>query len=237
VFFRINYHVLDNVEHNIGNNMSRIFQFNSQVQLGNKVADYTQEEVKNEPMLFSCDLKAAYNLGGKITRAFLKNLPQEFYYDERLIIDSRVAMLQKGWYPSIPGFHVDDVPREREDKQPNHINPSYRARHCMLLVGDCSLTRFALGEGQLEEPDLGTVIYGDWHPKVVDMVNKGELKEYTAPEKQLIMFDWQTFHEATAATKNGFRIFLRATIDSNRPHVNERRINCNVYLPNPMEGW
>ena len=35
-------------------------------------SDWSQEEIKNEPMLFNCSIKAATELGGPITKEFLK---------------------------------------------------------------------------------------------------------------------------------------------------------------------
>jgi len=51
------------------------YKFNSQIELGAKFqTEFTLDQIKNEPMLFSCNLKTAYELGGPLTNAFLNNL-------------------------------------------------------------------------------------------------------------------------------------------------------------------
>lgn len=110
------------------------FTFDSRIARGPFLPDFAQEQVKNEPMLFSCDWRVAQDLGGPLTQAFLARLG-ESWENEGVIIDSRVHMLMPGWFPCIPGWHHDDVPRERSDGQPNYHNPSYRSEHVMALVG------------------------------------------------------------------------------------------------------
>lgn len=116
------------------------YVFDSQIQLGDSLPLYPEREVKNEPMLFSCDFNSAYYLGGCITRRFLEILPTDFRNSKDLIIDSRVHMLMPGFWPCIPGYHLDDIPRELPNGQPNHKNPSYLAEHVMCLVnGDVAI--------------------------------------------------------------------------------------------------
>lgn len=79
------------------------------------------EIVKNEPMLFSCDLDATRELGGPITRAWLDAILTDASIGP-YIIDTRVHMLMPGFWPCIPGWHHDDVPREREDGQPDYFH-------------------------------------------------------------------------------------------------------------------
>ena len=51
-------------------NVSEIKIFNSQIQILNefKAGSYTDEQIKNEPMFFNCDLDFAYEKGGVITK-------------------------------------------------------------------------------------------------------------------------------------------------------------------------
>jgi len=132
-----------------------MFRFNSQIEFGKELPFFSVEEIKNEPMLFNCNREYAYKLGGTLTKTFIDALSQDFAYSKDLIIDSRVHMLMPQWFPCIPGFHLDDVPREREDGQPNHLNPSYKAKHCMALIGDCCPTEFAIGDSEFPDVELG----------------------------------------------------------------------------------
>jgi hypothetical protein len=204
-------------------------------------AIWTDEEIKNEPMLFNCDLDGAYTLGGKITRDFIRNLLGTRYCDwipnSEIIIDSRVHMLMPNWYPCIPGMHHDDVPRDTTG-QPNYINPEYKATHFMGLVnGHIAPTQFALGGIELELPEQGKIIYKEWHPQVMQALEDGTMKSYSAESGQILKFDHTAFHQGTKAISSGWRWFIRASINSKRKPTNEVRKQVQVYLENPMEGW
>ena len=215
-------------------------KFNSAVQFrGTFNANWSQTQIKNEPMLFNCDRSAAYELGGPITRAFLDGLPEDWQAPNPLIIDSRVHMLMKGWYPCIPGYHHDDVPRSTESGQPNYVNPEYLSEHLLGLVnGDICPTQFALGEIELDIPDQG-IIYKQWHPKIVEAVETGQLESYSAGSGVYLQFDCETFHQGVAANKPGWRWFIRVSRNTDRVKspTNELRRQVQVYLEHPMEGW
>jgi len=53
----------------------------------------------------------------------------------------------------------------------------------------------------------------------------------------LIYFNWQTWHQGIGAHKNGWRWFIRATINTGRKPTNELRRQVQTYLAAPMEGW
>jgi hypothetical protein len=216
--------------------MTNIFHFDSRVQLGNRSSSYwPQDAVKNEPMLFNCSFARGYDLGGPITRDFLDLLPYQW---ENSIIDSRVHMLMPGWFPCIPGWHHDDVPRSRTDGQPNYMDPEYRAEHAMFLVnGEIAPTQFALGRVDMEEPPLGAKIYEKWSKQIHAFTSEGTLKSWSAPSNQVIYFDWQTFHNGVSAIKPGWRFFIRASRNTNRKPTNEVRKQVQVYLNALEEGW
>ncbi len=72
------------------------YQFDSQVHLGFKLEDWSQDVVKNEPMLFNCDLEHALKFGGPITHNFLSSLTftehTGWSKEDKIVIDSRVHM-------------------------------------------------------------------------------------------------------------------------------------------------
>jgi len=213
------------------------YLFNSEIRIGETLKDFTLNEIKNEPMLFNCDLKHALELGGPLTHEFLDNLPGKWLKSKDLVIDSRVHMLMAGWFPCIPGFHHDDVPRERKDGQPNYDNPSYKAEHALALIGDCCPTEFALGSAEFPEIKEGEKYYKIWHPLVVEKIKNGELKSFNTPSNKIIYFDWNTWHQGIRAQKDGWRWFIRASRNTGRKPTNELRRQVQVYLDNPMEGW
>ncbi len=70
------------------------YKFNSQITLLNKFeADKTK--IKDEPMLFNCDLGFAYKNGGQITRNFIDSLPYGWKTRDA-VIDTRSHMLMPG---------------------------------------------------------------------------------------------------------------------------------------------
>lgn len=215
------------------------YRFNSMFEAGLTLPEFTQDQVKNEPMLFNCDWETAMTLGGPITMAFLRAIhDSDPGAHKPVVIDTRVHMLMPGWFPAIPGFHHDDVPRG-DDGQPNYDDPAYYAMHCMALVnGDVCPTEFAVGTEDYPRvlPGEGP-IYKKWHLLTEEYIEKGYLRREVAPTNTLIWFDWQAFHQGVEAKKNGWRWFGRATWNTDRVPTNEIRRQVQVYLANPMEGW
>src|SRR5215470_8347004 len=120
---------------------------------------FDEQAIKAEPMLFSASWEFARTNGGPITNAFLDSVVTQIKHPA--IIDSRVHMLMPGWFPCIPGWHLDDVPRTRADGQPNHESLAYKSEHVCTVVGDASLTQFVEGDISLEDvPVFGGVVYG-----------------------------------------------------------------------------
>lgn len=229
------------------------YEFYSHIQLSHDAFDegFTQEQVKNEPMFFNSSFVYAYENGGPITKAFLnafalenKDTLSEDNYEEDFVFDSRVHMLMPGWFPCIPGFHHDDVPRRplSEDPlgQPDYSeNRAYRSKHVMGMVnGDICPTQFALGRAKLEIPDRD-IIYKHWHPAVEELIRAGDLELFEVPSGVLIYFDCDTLHQGQRARSNGWRWFGRLSWNTDRSkHVtNEQRRQVQVYLEYPMEGW
>lgn len=222
----------------------KTYTFNSQMQRGGRLPEFDQNTVKNEPMLFSASPEFAIENGGPITKAFV-----EAFFKERpdvnpddVCIDSRVHMLMPGWFPCIPGWHHDDIPRSRLDKQPNYDDPEWSSKHCIALInGGIAPTQFAIGKAVCT--DNGAVpIYAEWHKQVERMIESGELERVHAPTNQLVHFDCDTFHQGVGAVGNGWRWFGRISYDAgyvthNRTRHNEIRRQVNVYMENPFKGW
>lgn len=219
-----------------------MYRIKSGFQLGPKLPEFDEKTVKDEPMLFSCDVANAWVRGGPITRAFLTaffgdNIP----FDEvGYCMDSRVHMLMPDWWPCIPGWHHDDVPRSRGDGQPNYKNPEYSSKHCLALVnGDICPTEFAVGDVRM--PHVDGIVYKEWHDIVEDKIYRGEFLRTKTPSNQLVFFNNHSFHQGTRCVKRGWRWFGRISWDAGyeqgRPHFNETRRQVNVYMEHPMEGW
>lgn len=212
--------------------------FNSSIKCGATLGGATVEEIKSEPMLFRATLPFAVENGGPLTRNFLAHLNASGpRWQGDMVIDSRVHMLMPGMWPCIPGWHHDDIPRTRSDRQPNYETPEYHSDHCMAIWGDCSHTEFALGVADIPIPPVGTKVYKFIDPLVEAACITGSLERFFAPERTLVFFDCDSWHRGSEATHRGFRFFIRATRGTNIKPANETRLNANVYMPVMEEGW
>lgn len=230
----------------------KMYPIDSQYQIGARLPEFDQKTVKDEPMFFSATPKFAWKEGGPITRAFLAavfGITLADYAEWKLrdkknyCFDSRVHMLMPGWFPCIPGWHHDDVPRSRSDGQPNYENPEFKSKHILALVnGDICPTEFAVGRVDMPHiPEYSGPVYKYWHDIVEKDIKEGSLERRSVPSNRLIHFNYHSFHQGTRAVGRGFRWFGRLSWDAGyeqgRPHANEIRRQVNVYLENPMEGW
>lgn len=211
-------------------------KFNSTYKIrGDFPCDFPTEVIKNEPMFFNSSLEFACKHGGPITRAFIDNLPLDWFIDNP-VIDSRVHMLMKNWYPCIPGYHHDDVPRSTPTGQPNYLTPEYHSEHlCGLVNSEICPTRFVDDVVNLSEPDVSVLQYEKWH-KELEIIAP---KTYDAESGKYIQFDCNAFHTGTKAVAGGWRWFIRLSRNTDRQKniTNEIRRQVQVYLENPIEGW
>jgi len=218
---------------------------------------FSEEEIKNETMLFSSDYDFAKKNGDGLTHLFLDNIPDD-WKESKLIIDSRVHMLMPGWCPCIPGWHHDDVPRSintvqlGNSKQPNYINPEYYSEHLLYLVNShIAPTEFFNTTIELEIPKEG-IIYDIWNKKINEQLHQFIPNLITqVKDSTIYQFDWKTFHRGVPAVGSGWRYFIRAsrywkdkemTIpDENRFQrrtlKNQIRKQVQVYLPTFEQGW
>ena len=218
----------------------RKFKFESDVTFrGNFPLGYSKETISNEPMFYRADLDFAYRNGGICTRNFIANLPSD-WLNCPVTIDSRVHMLMPGWYPCIPGWHHDDIPRTRMDGQPNYAEPEYDAKHLIGLVNaEIAPTEFAVGSVELEEVPAGELVYREWHKEIDKKVKEGKLQTYKAESGTMLQFNSHSFHQGTEAVKSGWRWFIRVSKDTPRALdcKNEIRKQTQVYMKDPMQGW
>lgn len=202
--------------------------------------EWPEETVKNEPMFFNSTLEFAYRNGGEITKEFIDNLPFDWRYCNA-VLDSRVHMLMKNWYPCIPGWHHDDVPRTTFTGQPNYENPEYHSEHlCGLVNGDICPTKYLLGDIELSEPNIETLQYNVWHNELESKMKIDDtILRYSAESGKYIQFDCDTFHSGDKAVGNGWRWFIRLSRQTDRQQrvTNEIRRQVQTYLEFPMEGW
>lgn len=228
----------------------------SKMRLGNKVG-FAQEDydnIKNEVMLFNNDFHHAYfgsnEASRSITRKALRGLDIDWWAADNLVIDSRVHMLMKNWYPCIPGWHHDDVPRTRSDKQPNYED-ELRSEHAIFLLNaHVAPTEFAIGETDYDDVPLGETVYKQWHKETQAHIDCGLLDKVQAPDAQWLYFDDRTWHQGVGSpVEFGWRFFMRVSryyriiegekvyCQRGNPRTNETRRQVQVYMDNLNQGW
>jgi hypothetical protein len=216
-----------------------MIEFNSQISVVNSFgAGIDNGQIKNEPMFYNCGMDYAYKHGGPITRSFMDALPYSWKTSD-VVFDSRVHMLMPGWYPCIPGWHHDDIPRGA-DGQPIYNDPPYRAQHILGLVNaDICPTHFAIGRCEMPIPVAGEILYEKWHPVVAELVKNEQLELRMAADRMMYQLDDETFHNGSAAVADGWRWFGRISRYTHRVHhiTNEIRVNAQVYLELLNKGW
>lgn len=194
------------------------------------------DEIKNEPMLFNADMKFARENGGPLTKEILcglnyKNLgPADKY-----IINTRVTMCMSGQYPSIPGWHGDNVPRSEKYSQPDFSKVDNKVRHALCLISSAenhSNTEFLNQEINISYNENKVWESVDSYINGYDD-NLGILK-YKVKEGDIIEFGQLDMHRATEVKVQGWRLFFR--ISNTGKAANEIRNQVQIYVPLGI-GW
>ena len=203
------------------------------------LGDATQEEVQREPMLYRADLNFAENRGGSLVKRVLPWLDKQWpWLWNHVSIDVKTVMLQPGWYPCIPGWHLDDFWRPEGQPAISALgkHPSY---HFMAVFGNNSLTEFLLRPKAMplfEGLNNGRAVYGRYNAwieraenKLVKRIAAGHLYEFSCLD----------FHRGMPATEAGWRCFVRATFSDHREPKNLIRSQVQVYVPETLleAGW
>jgi hypothetical protein len=201
-----------------------------------QMGNYEEQIIKQEKMFFSSSPEYAFANGGPIIQDFIKYFihTRENWHDENWIIDSRVHMLMPNWFPCIPGWHHDDVPRSTPNGQPNYENPEYLSEHLMVVIGKSAMPQFLKTSILLPEIK-DDIVYKVWN----DLIKKYTVEEdyYTCKSGEVIQFNWNDFHRGMPSTESCWRTFIRATKNTHRKFSNEIRTQVQVYMPAIEDGW
>jgi len=200
------------------------------------------DEIKNEPMIFSGSPNFASIHGGGLTREITNKLLKNDDFrnvqlfandnDFHIVIDTRVTMTMPGMYPSIPGWHCDDVPRGKTHGQPvmHLVNPF--VQHFMVLVSDqedaVSCTEF------VTKPFEVDIDMADVWGSVDRAVEKEKPETGFLKQGEIIRFNQEAIHRASQTSVAGWRFFYRASITHRKP-ANEIRKQVQVYAS--TNGW
>lgn len=200
----------------------------------------TEDEIRNEPMLYSCDLDHAYSMGGPITKEFVAGVRSAAGWAggdlTGYVVDTRVTMLMPGMSPCIGGWHCDGWRREEKKSydiaagQPNPKITPVSDSHFVATIGDPPTLWL---RDQVEAPIAKDRI---WH-HVDNYVERAYPDLFTHyPDRSLVSFGSFDLHRGQAATSRGWRIFLRAS-DAGFTPKNEIRKQVQVYLNPELSGW
>lgn len=162
-----------------------------------------------------------------------------------------------GWYPSIPGWHIDDFNRVDKLGSPWHGQPALfdpwttGVQHMLACVEaedhpTGSLTEFFTSPtywSRVRFEDAlraGQNAYQHMHEVIEAALERCEslrARVVTAEPNRLYFFGFDDIHRATPAKHAGFRMFIRASRFVRREHANQVRKQCNVYITSEGKGW
>lgn len=210
----------------------------------------SQDAVESSPSLRRASIENALLFGGPLVRAALQTCPLRGN-TPHVLVDTKVTFLMPGWFPAIPGWHTDGVPRgmrkdpagtgepdliEQERLSMLGIIPSFHT----VAFGASSLPRFLaepldldLAHGQDRE------LYAEMSRLVEETVLPDSGPDALVPyeEGQWLTWDWWNIHSATPASERGWRLLLRVTESSVPPSdTGFVRPQNQVYVPTRI-GW
>ncbi len=154
------------------------------------------------------------------------------------VCDVRVQRLMPGMFPSIPGWHCDDVPRNGYHSQPDLGAARNGVGHVVGTLSSSgegvSRTEFVAEEMASFRPITDEPVWRQLHRHV----EEGEPATWRAPDGWWVPITWRTPHRATPAVRRGFRIFFRMSMRPRPAHDEPQdRTVEQVYLLTEENGW
>ena len=219
----------------------------------------THEELRDETMFFTYDPVLAMDKAGPITKGILekylevgidwtqKDVPTMEDFGLHWVLDTRVTMTQIGQYPSIPGWHCDDVPRQSamNGTQPEFRYCKEKVRHFLTLISSSPAHR--RGESVGTPCVSGTEFVTSTHTYDIDtkkvwkslhdQVEADDTKTVRrVNEREMVEFNQLAIHRATPCTRTGWRMFFRLSKTYRTP-VNSIRNQVQIYVDPNNAGW
>src|SRR3990167_1133411 len=145
--------------------------------IGKSIEAPSENLIKNTLSLRQCSVEDALRYGGEVTKAAIgaMDLRNDRKY---IVVDTKIHLLLPGFYPAIPGWHTDGVPRGGEGNPasaglPNmawqEVTDKRPPRYHLLVVGESSLTEFI---NEKIELNIDETPSADLYKKMSQDINK-----------------------------------------------------------------
>jgi len=201
----------------------------------------TIRDINRVPMLYRASRQFAYSHLKKFPSIIdaIKHIPRDKTLYKYESIDLKVTMLNPGWYPCIPGWHLDDFWRKNGQPALEELDIHGSIHYMFFTEGGDSSTQFMIGPHILPPPsekDPSENVYG-YYNRIIES-DKAKIVSTLEPNR-LYMFKCIDFHRGTPAKSSGWRIFFRLTQSNHRVPFNQIRQQVQVYIPfsNLESGW
>jgi len=182
--------------------------------------------LREEVSMYQASPAFVHDVAGPLTRKFLSAAfvlarwtPEEMLNS---IIDVRVHQLQAGYYPAIPGYHLDWMPRKNKGADVD-LSVIPERKNIVLIVGETSLTEFVDSEVSYLGPNAQ---FKDYNVM---------LKRYAATHHvesgQLVHFTSEDWHRPVPAEGNEWRYLARISTGMGIQPANQVRSQSQVYIP------
>lgn len=189
-------------------------------------------QLRKEKSMYQASMGFAFDNGGPITSEFIDKLP--FSFGDNVLVDVRVHQLQKGYYPAIPGYHLDWLPRTDGGEHPIvDTIPDYD--HVVLIVAETSLTEFVADPISLVLPDKRAFEWANNEIKRWQKLDKVKTEHVISGD--MVQFTSRDWHRPSPAEGSEWRLLIRASrIDHKKP-VNRLVDQSQVYIPIEEASW
>lgn len=186
-------------------------RFESGFEVVGQMPPFDEAVIREELNVHLMERSRALTEAGPVVQAFVAALPTD-WDDVEVLVRVKLAWLRAGWRPARPRWHCDQV-RMRPDGEPDYVAGSYPGKHTIAaVVGGCSLTRFVVGGFELPEYGPGERTAALVHQEIERRIAAGALAVTSIEEGALVRFGAGDFHDVAPATRDGWRMFLRATV-------------------------
>lgn len=196
------------------------------------VPSVAEESVRQSGALLQADADFAKRYGGDFVRSVVEGVERR-NLKYPLLVDSKVHMVKPGWYPGIPGWHVDFAPHWESVVEWKDVDPN--ERHFMAISSGVSCTEFLADTLSLPIPRAPKA--NGYIARLVEALGESVQKVSVEPN-QVYEFGQLHIHRVTPAVASGWRMFVRVSATKLRPVLNEVRSQASqVYITDINAGW